>query len=197
MPNLTVLERDQLILAALDTGWWERRINPRLVYDDGCLLWPGTKTTDGYGKICLPTAVTPTDKDVLVRVHRVSLIRSLGRPLTDGCAASHLCHDAAVAEGECITSVFGPGICQHRQCANAEHLAEKTNAENIGGGSHGHAWPRTRAACLKCGAELTDENIIWNLYLKSGVRQCKLCDNLRRRRAEAVREYGYVPEWLW
>ena len=199
MTDLTTYQRDLLILRALtETDWWERRIEPRLVpTTESCLWWPGTKNNDGYGLIALPKAICRSEglvikHDLKVRTHRTALIRTLGRPLRDGLLANHTCHDAAVARGECITSAWPGAICDHRACANADHLAESTNVENLAGGSGNQSdWYRDqRTHCLKCGLELSEANLVKYLFEKTGQRTCRSCNNAAWRAADRRRRHA-------
>lgn len=69
---------------------------------DGCWLWTGARTANGYGGLTLG------GKDR--GAHRVSLEYSLGRPLAKGMLACH--------------------SCRNRHCVNPAHLREGDNTDN-------------------------------------------------------------------
>jgi len=71
--------------------------------ENGCLIWPMCKDGKGYPNPLI-------DKKV-VRGHRVSLARKLGRPIAEGMQALH--------------------TCDNPSCVNPEHLWEGTNQDNV------------------------------------------------------------------
>lgn len=71
-------------------------------WSDACTLWPGARTTAGYG--------TFSENGRSVYAHRRALELSLGRPLAVGAKACHTCDTPA--------------------CVNPNHLFEGTSKAN-------------------------------------------------------------------
>ncbi len=84
---------------------------------DACHPWTGGQCTGGYGQISI--------KGRLELVHIVAwqFANDLIKPRYMD--LDHECHNRAVRTGTCQ-----PGICPHRLCCNAAHLAPKTKAQH-------------------------------------------------------------------
>mgnify|MGYP006209237093 CR=1 FL=1 len=86
---------------------------------DGCQLWTGRLTRDGYPLFDIKTAAGWAP----VRAHRWAWEHTHGR-LPAGWTLDHNCH---------TTDPTCPGglACQHRRCVRLDHLVPMTNAENL------------------------------------------------------------------
>lgn len=106
------------------------RIHDRLEPLGDCLVWTGGLSTDGYGSCT--SDIYPSS-----RVHRTVWIWANG-PVPDGFELDHTCHtrDPLCASRE----------CQHRRCANPEHLELVTHWENCIRGNSGPNRRHMRAA---------------------------------------------------
>lgn len=98
------------------------RILPRLRQEEnGCWVWTGHVTPNGYGQVGMGRR--------LALVHRLMLELWEGAPLPEGCDVDH--------------------TCRNRACANPVHLEAVSRKENIRRGlngvlkthcKHGHPW---------------------------------------------------------
>lgn len=167
---------DRQTLAAVRSGWWERRIAPRLTPDpSGCLLWTGYMH-QGYGRAGLPHAVTGA-RHIIVGVHRASLIRELDREMP-GMVADH--------------------TCRVHNCVYVGHLREVTNGENVSGYTSfsQSALHRRRDLCSVCETPLSQGK---------NQRYCKTCvDGYHAEQRRTIHEArghlglsfrGYVKEY--
>lgn len=143
----------------------------------GCLLWQGTRTR-GHGVIYIPAR--PGQPGRTVRVHRALLVAQLGRPLALGYHAGHACHDMAHAAGLCP----GGGGCQHRACANVEHLAEQSPRANALAGA-GLAARNAAVTACPAGHPLTPGNLTRASWAR-GRRECLQCNRTRARAAQGA-----------
>jgi HNH endonuclease len=123
------------------------RLYARLVPDPetGCLLWTGSCTPQGYGRIRVG------DRETFV--HRVAWELENG-PIPDGLEIDHV-----KARG-----------CRHRNCANIAHLEAVTHAENCRRGDVGKH-RRRRTHCKR--GHLLDEASTYTL--PDGRRSCRIC----------------------
>lgn len=175
--------------AAADSAFLEQLKAKCARTEDGCLLWVGARVTNGYG--------TKWYAGHSLKVHVVMLTASTGlRPA--GLQAGHVCHDRAVAAGECEGGI----TCHHRQCCEPTHLAWQTPTANIAASPRVVTTANAGKQTCPAGHELVRDNLIPSQQTR-GWRQCLQC--LRERR-EAIRsahtllgmarrEYGAKYGW--
>ena len=77
-----------------------------VVKGDGCWLWSGSRTSDGYGRMGLPR----TQGSKFLKAHRLSYEINIG-PIPTDLVIDHLCRTPL--------------------CVNPDHLEPVTNRENI------------------------------------------------------------------
>lgn len=142
---------------------------------NGCWLWTGSPSYQGYGKI----SVNGEEQ----YVHRVSWEMANKRKVPKGKQIDHQCHNR---DRSCV----GGRLCIHRRCVRPSHLRAVTPKVNTGSGQN--FW-RNRTHC-GAGHEYTEENVYYdNHKKKSGkiqrVRRCRTCERARakakRRKANA------------
>jgi hypothetical protein len=88
----------------------DRILATREITPEGCWLWPGTTSHDGYGYV----KYRHQGKRPGVYVHRLIYMRLIGDP-GDMIELDHLCHRPA----ECKVP---SDKCPHRRCVNPGHL---------------------------------------------------------------------------
>lgn len=132
------------------------------VQPDGCWMWCGEGTADGYGRF------TPAPGKPRALTHQWSYEAHKG-PIPEGMDVGHECHDRAVEAGTCP----GGPDCKHRRCCNPAHLAAQTRSENTLAQNH---YERARTHCPR-GHEYTPENTA----NRNGRRFCRTCDRERKR----------------
>lgn len=120
---------------------------------DGCLLWTGTKTRDGYGRISVSGQMRV--------VHQVAWKLETGAPVPDGLFLDHV-----KARG-----------CRHRNCVKVTHLEPVTNRENLLRGDTIAAAHIAQTHC-KRGHLFNDVN---TEHRPGGGRSCRLCVRIARR----------------
>jgi hypothetical protein len=133
----------------------------------GCWPWTAGCHGQGYG------AFHPT-KGQTVLAHRFVYERVFGS-IPEGMVVDHMCHN----ESDCK----GGKECPHRKCCNPDHLALKTNQENLEASPN---WNGNKTRCPQ-GHEYTDENTRWHRPKpgrKPG-RSCLAC--ARTREQERIR----------
>lgn len=126
-----------------------------------CLIWEKSRKTNGYGQTFADGRNQPA--------HRVAW-QALYGEIPEGMYLDHVCHNEAVARGEC-----DGGNCEHRACYNPNHLRLATPQENTLAGLHAI----DVKGGFKCGHEMIERNI---LTRKSGHRECKECLRVRAKR---------------
>jgi len=131
------------------------------VTPDGCWMWTGEGTKDGYGQF------RPGPGQPRYMVHRWSYEQHRG-PITAGMQVDHLCHtkDEACPGGR---------DCKHRRCCNPDHLECVTASENTIRQRH---YGRSVTQCPK-GHPYEGDNLIVG---SDGKRRCRSCDRERKRR---------------
>ena len=142
--------------------------------DQGCLLWTGAVTRDGYGTM----RVLDGQARRAMPAHVVAFEVAHG-PVPPGLDVGHLCHDA---DRSCPG-----GPCLHRRCIDLEHIAAQTRSENNRGGRLGDAIRARAALITECvNGHPYDE---WNTYARPDRigRGCRTCRRDARRRCDARR----------
>lgn len=136
-------KHDARILKALEGGWYEREIEPRLRRNEqGCLIWTASLNGGGYGQVSVPGKGQGRARG---RAHRVVWLHLRGEiPLNH------------------VLDHHGPNGCGNKACCEPDHLQVVTIRDNIvatGNGmaarSHrgefGCTHPRTPGArCAEC-----------------------------------------------
>jgi hypothetical protein len=154
----------------------EREVTP-----EGCWLWTGQVTKDGYGSITYGSRTR--GKRVALYVHRLVYMHFRSDP-GDEMQVDHLCH---VPE-KCPLR----NDCPHRRCYNPAHLLAVTPAQNRRRCGKPVSRKPPRPRCNR-GHEYTEANTRWH----NGVRECRKCGSLRRvasRKAEAARYRARAEE---
>ena len=131
---------------------------------NGCWIWTGQATHDGYGK-WVPSPGQPP-----ILTHLYSYLLHNG-PVPEGMDVGHECHDRAVIEGTCD----GGPECPHRRCCNPQHLGVQSRSENTLAQNH---YYRNRSECPH-GHAYDEQNTIIG---KDGKRRCRECKRLSRLR---------------
>lgn len=135
---------------------------------DGCLIFTGRITDDGYGSIGYKGQTA-------VNAHRVAYLEWVG-DIPDGMHVDHRCHtDDETCQG---------GPCIHRRCIEPTHLEPVTPGENT---RRGRSFTTTNATKSHCpsGHPYNETNTI----LFEGRRYCRACkyeqnrEYKRRKRA--------------
>lgn len=135
-----------------------------LTTDDGCWLWQGDVTDQGYGRLMIDSR--------LLYAHRVSYQLHVGA-IPRGRQIDHICHTPACPGGR---------GCPHRRCVNPAHLEVVTSLENSMRGNHPLYTVARQLVCQR-GHDLNDPE---NVYVRpNGKRRCKVCqiEGQRKRRA--------------
>jgi HNH endonuclease len=133
---------------------WNRLLSKQA---NGCWIWTGTNTADGYAR----WRYKPGAREMFVHVW--AYLAFIG-PIPEGMQVDHRCHTDAVAKSECA----GGDACEHRRCCNPDHLETVTPSENTLRQRHHN---RGKTECPK-GHPLEGANlIVW----KDGKRRCRTC----------------------
>lgn len=133
--------------------------------DDGCILWPGTCSREGYGMSSYRGA---NSKKFMVYVHRAIYVALIG-PVPGDMEVDHACHDPRTCPAE-----RGPD-CAHRRCVNTDHLRLLTPAANTHRSRNG--------VKTHCPAD-HEYDVAPGL---GGARRCKRCNTAAKRRELACR----------
>ena len=128
---------------------------------NGCLLYTGTLSKQGYGQISVNGAQT--------LAHRAIYELTVG-PIPDGMFLDHTCHNR---DASCL----GGDACQHRRCINVAHLEPVTGAENTRRGK-GWAINGTKTHCPQGHPYDTQ-----NTHVYDGRRYCRACNRAIKNRA--------------
>jgi hypothetical protein len=132
----------------------ERWIAKCVVDENGCWIWPGSKSNGGYAHV---RVLQPDGSRPGRGLHRVVYEHRVG-PVPEGLDLDHL--------------------CRVRACCNPAHLEPVTPRENILRGVGVSALNAIKTHCIH-GHEFTPENTARD---KSGRRQCRECSRAAIRR---------------
>ena len=110
--------RDDLILKtlALQPEWWGKRVEPRLLLEDGCLIWQGA-VDPRYPLVALPEAIA--GRVVMVKTHRVVYLHAHGE-IPYGWTVNHRCERT-----RCCEIFHLEAVTQQQNMANASHLMNR------------------------------------------------------------------------
>lgn len=136
------------------------------VRDGECLLSNATPQSSGYRYI--------QQGRVSHYAHRVSYRMWRGE-IPEGLAVDHMCHNEAVARGECEG-----GACKHRRCFNPTHLQLLSFADNVRASplsGYVRSW-RSRLTECKRGHMFDEKN---TYYPRGGGRSCRACMNMHQK----------------
>lgn len=158
-PGATLLQRGSRPL-------WEALLERIELRHDGCWVWIGTITEQGYGHLWNRNAL---DAGLSRLAHRLAYHEFQG-PIPDGMELDHTCHDPATC--------WDGTECLHRRCVNPAHMAVVTGPVNSLRTNH------TAKTHCKHGHEYTPDNT----YLNHGRRGCRTCLNARARGYRAARK---------
>lgn len=136
---------------------------------NGCWLWLGPLTPNGYGRFWM--------NGKRWWVHRASYELFVG-PIPDGLQIDHLCH---TYDENCPA-----GACDHRRCVNPEHLEPVTIRENSIRG-RGFCGQQARQTHCKRGHEFTDNNTHITARGERVCRECMRMHNLKNYDKRAAR----------
>lgn len=126
---------------------------------NGCWLWTGTNTADGYAR----WRSGPGQREKYLHVWSYEAFVG---PIPDGMQVDHRCHTED-------TTCPGGDACPHRRCCNPAHLEIVTGSENTLRQRH---FNRGKEECPK-GHPLSGDNlVVW----KDGKRRCRTCLTVRR-----------------
>ncbi|MFJ6440245.1 hypothetical protein [Streptomyces sp. NPDC091649] len=158
----------------IDAGGPQARLLKRLLDKttpgpDGCVIWTGAITANGYGRIRAGGRA-----EGALYPHRAAYAL-LVAPIADGLLLDHLCHTAS-------TSCEGGNACLHRRCINPAHLEPVTNRENILRSRFAPTAVNARKTECLHGHPFDEANTDRD---RNGSRHCRTC-----RRAKDARRYG-------
>jgi hypothetical protein len=138
-----------------------------------CLLWPGDKNRQGYGRIKVG--------DRKHAVHIVLWELEHARPVPDGLVLDH---------------VWDRG-CRHKNCASMAHLEPVTSGENTRRAIAARGGQNFNAAKDRCprGHLYDEENTIYETdrsHRHTVHRKCRICKRASSRRAAARRRQSVL-----
>lgn len=177
-PERSEEERAILLRPRTPQEQFERFVSRVDVRDDGCWLWTGSLTNQGYGQL---NGYWPNGDARGLLAHRVAWYLWNGE-IPFGYTLDHLCH---TNDPTC----FAAAECHHRRCVNPDHLEIVTPSENVRRGHRG--FQGERETC-KHGHPWVENLVI--AYTPSGrpLRRCRLC-LADHQRAYAERRKGNRP----
>jgi hypothetical protein len=155
----------------------ERLLSKLIITPSGCLMWTGSLTPRGYGRIMVNGRRRP--------VHRVMWEMFEGQ-MPEGLEPDHLCHTND-------KSCRGGDTCLHRRCASIAHLEPVTGRENT---LRSRSFAASNAAKTHCplGHPYDDAN---TRICPGGGRSCRACDRERyRKEREALGKSVGLPHAL-
>lgn len=158
-PNVTKYQR-----AADDPHTWARMVNTtNFDGPNGCWLWGGSKTPDGYGIF----TYTFTSISRTLLAHRLAL-HIVGRPVPGHLSVDHL--------------------CRNHGCVNPDHLEPVTPAVNSLRGNGYYAVNARKTHCVH-GHEFSPENTAVYTSARTGrpYRVCRTCSRNAAARHRAAR----------
>jgi hypothetical protein len=132
---------------------------------------PNKTGTNGYAQKVIWDKEAKKYRGTLL--HRWVYLQTFGA-VPEGFQIDHICHNEAVARGECEGGV----TCLHRACINPEHLRAVSRSENQRSGLAGFG---NRTHCESRGHELTQDNIYTYNRNGSQVRECWECRKINGR----------------
>lgn len=152
---LVVLRRERS-LGAVDERFYANVSEPN---KQGCLLWKGTISPQGYGRF--------TVDGVQKSAHCVAYEMIVG-PIPENYQLDHLCHSNDV---QCV----GGNGCKHRRCVNTAHLEPVTSRENTIRGNGPTAINASKTHCIR-NHPFNEKNT----YFYKGWRRCRPCKKFYR-----------------
>ena len=155
--------------------WWATKVAPKLVPQDDCLIWTGSRLPAGYGMVYLPGVKAPSGHHTNGYVHRVA----------------YLNHYGTVIPSEVLDH-----LCKNRACAYVPHLDPVSQRENLLRGDTLFAEESRRTVCPKGHPTTGSDALLIPSLLAKGMRACLVCqrqrdeerNNERKRRVKEKRE---------